>query len=99
MHQNQNGHNDQNNNKDKDVCLIIITTQGEWQNNFLKTSKVSEVITSVIQHFGFAPNGTYELRLQSNLQEPLKPERTLVSYGLADDECHKVVLTDLGMAA
>lgn len=83
----------------KEVCLIVVTTQGEWQSNFPQTTKVSEVISKVIQHFGFATNGTYELRLQSNPSEALKPERTLVSYHLVDDECHKVVFTDLGMAA
>lgn len=89
------GHDDQ---KDKKVCLIIKTTQGTWTEKFEKTDKVSDVITAVIKHFNFAPNGNYKLRLTSNPHEDLKPERTLVSYGFSA-ECQEVVFTDLGNAA
>jgi len=84
--------------KDKDVCLIIQTSQGEWKTLFPKTTKVSEVITAVKQHFNFAETGKYEMRLESNPKETLKPERTLVSYGLSE-VCQKVVFTDMGNAA
>lgn len=91
------GQNDHKN--EREACLILLTTQGDWKNAFDKTTKVAEVITAVVLKFGYANNGTYELRLQSNPKEPLKPERTLVSYGLSDEECHKIVFTDLGKAA
>lgn len=97
MSKNDNGQNDQNNKKE--ACLILLTPEGQWQHTFQKTDKVSAVITAVIDKYKYAVNGTYELRLQTNPKEPLQPERTLVSYGLSDDECHKIVFTDLGIAA
>jgi len=83
---------------EKDVCVIAVTTQGDWEKTFEKTSKVSEVIAAIIKHFGFAGNGKYELRLQPGSTETMKPERTLVSYGLSE-KCEKVFFTDLGNAA
>jgi hypothetical protein len=97
MTKNTNGGHDDHNQEKKEACLIILTPQGEWKHTFQKTDKVSEVLNATVQHFNFATNGKYELRIDP--KEEMKPERTLVSYGLADGECHKVTFTDLGIAA
>lgn len=82
--------------KDKDLTINIKTTRGKWETTFSKTTKIQEVIQAVIQHFGFATNGNYELRLESDPDNALKPERPLVSYGIKDGD--NLIFTDLGVA-
>lgn len=87
------------NEKDKEkkhLTVKIETTQGTWESDFDKTSKVREVIQAVIQHFGFAPNGKYELRLEKDPDTVLDPDRPLVSYHIVDGDV--LVFTDLGIA-
>ena len=85
-----------NSKDDKLLSLVILTADGTktWENDFPKTMKIAELITAIAAHFGLAPNGQYEVRLQNNLEEALKPERTLVSYHIEDGA--KVVFTDYG---
>jgi hypothetical protein len=89
---------DQKENKkhDKELTLKIETTQGTWEHTFDKTDKVQEVLQAVIGHFNYAPDGHYELRLAREPNNALKPERTLVSYGIENGEV--LVFTDLGVA-
>ncbi|MEZ5199297.1 MAG: hypothetical protein R2764_23815 [Bacteroidales bacterium] len=81
---------------EKNLSLIIKTTQGSWESTFLKTMKVQEVINMIIQHFGYSPKGNYELRLETNPDEALKAEKPLVSYGIKDGDV--LIFTDLGIA-
>lgn len=82
---------------DNDLAVWIQTTQGTWEEaTFPKTTKVQEVIQATTQHFGFAANGSYELYLESDRNNPLKSERTLVSYDIKDSDV--LVFTDLGVA-
>lgn len=83
-------------NDKKDLTIRIETTQGSWESTFSKTTKIQEVIQAVVHHFGFSPNGHYELRLASDPDNALKNERTLVSYGLSDGDI--LIFTDLGIA-
>lgn len=81
--------------KDKDLTLEIRTSQGTWENaTFEKTAKVQEVIDAVVEHFGFASNGNYQLQTEDG--EVLKPQRPLVSYKIEDGDV--LVFTDLGGA-
>jgi len=77
----------------QDVTISIQTTQGNWSNAFPKTDRVSQVIQAVIAHFGFAPNGKYELTFEG---KTLSPERTLVSYGI--DNGDALTFTEMGTA-
>jgi|WetSurMetagenome_2_1015567.scaffolds.fasta_scaffold117320_1 hypothetical protein len=79
-----------------EISVNIKTPSGDWKTIFTKTSKVHDVITEVVKHFTFAPNGKYELVLESNPGEPLKPERTLVSYGIKNGDA--LVFIDFGAA-
>lgn len=79
---------------DYELTLVIETSQGNWEANFQKTYKVSEVIEDVKRHFGFSNEGKYQLKLASG--ETMKPERTLVSYHLKDGD--HVTFVDLGIA-
>ncbi len=91
----QGGHEmDNHGRNDHELTLTIKTTQGSWKTVFPKTVKVADVIEAVIRHFGFSPEGRYELHLSNG--EVMKKERTLVSYGLKDGDC--LVFTDLGAA-
>lgn len=85
-----------NPNNDKELTVVVKTTQGTWTTTFSKTTKVQEVINAVIEHFGFAKKGTYELRLEADPNNPLQNERPLVSYGVKDGDV--LIFTDLGIA-
>jgi len=78
------------------LSIKIKTPAGDWDTSFEKTTKVQDVIIAVINHFSFAQNGKYELVLESKPDNPLKPERTLVSYGIKDGDI--LVLIDFGAA-
>jgi hypothetical protein len=83
--------------EDHDLVVNIETTLGTWEKvTFPKTAKIQEAIQAVIQHFGFAASGNYELRLARDPDTPLKPERPLVSYGIKDGDT--LIFTDLGVA-
>jgi len=81
---------------DSEVEIEVNTTQGSMARTFSKTAKIQDVINAVIAFFQFAQNGSYELRKDSDPQVALKPERTLVSYHIADGEIF--IFTDLGVA-
>jgi hypothetical protein len=79
---------------DKDLEVTIKTTKGTWYKaTFPKTAKVEDVIRAVKQHFDYANNGNYELKLEGSTIQ-LKPERTLVSEGIKDGDV--LIFTDLG---
>jgi|GEM_PF-1152124 len=81
---------------DKLISLVILTSDGNktWNHDFPKTMKVSQLIQAIATQFHLAQNGQYEVRLETNLEEALKPERTLVSYQIQDGA--RMILTDLG---
>jgi hypothetical protein len=86
----------QKENKEHIVSIDIETTRGKWDKaTFEKTAKIQEVIQATVQHFGYAQNGKYEMRLKTNPDQPLKPERTLESYKIDDGSV--LIFTDLGV--
>ena len=80
----------------KELSVRIETTQGVWDTSFDKSTKIQEVIQAVVQHFGFAQNGNYELRMAKAPDTPLQPERPLISYHIHDGDV--LIFTDLGVA-
>jgi hypothetical protein len=78
----------------KDVDVAIQTTRGSKQFTFSKETKISEVIAKVVAAFGFAPGDHFQLVSKTNPGEPLKPERTLVSYGIKSGDV--LILTAVG---
>ena len=80
--------------KDKSIEVKIQSTRGTKDFSFPKETKISEVIEQAVNAFGFAPGDRFELVLASNPGEPLKPERTLVSYHIVDGTV--LVLTSVG---
>ena len=86
----------ENRRSDNDLEIIIHTPRGEWKIAFPKTTKVQEVINAVVEHFGFSKEGKYQLHLKNKPDEPLEPQRPLVSYGIKDGDI--LVFTDLGVA-
>jgi hypothetical protein len=81
---------------DSNITLIIRTVKGELKKDFPKTAKIAEVIAAVIQHFNFNSEGKYELNTENDPDNPLDPNRPLVSFGLKDGDV--LVFTDLGVA-
>ncbi|MEO9475100.1 MAG: EsaB/YukD family protein [Cyclobacteriaceae bacterium] len=92
--ENQGGEKERSN--DNLLSVIIQTPQGDWSTDFPKTSKVSDVIKAIVDHFGFSSEGKYELRLDVNPNEALDPNRPLVSYGVKDGDV--LVFIDFGQA-
>lgn len=90
-------HKDQMRNDNEITLLIVVPTQTEpWEATFPKTSKISEVISAVVQQFEFASNGQYELKLDSDPNVELDPQRPLVSFGIKDGD--KLIFIDFGQA-
>ncbi|MCH8902484.1 MAG: hypothetical protein IIA45_01010 [Bacteroidetes bacterium] len=80
----------------KNISLIIKSTQGDWSSSFSQTLKIQELINEVREHFGFASDGSYELRLESDPNNTLDPVRPIVSFQLKDGD--SLIFTDLGIA-
>ncbi len=87
-----------NGRKDNEITvLIIVPVQTEpWEAMFPKTAKIADVIAAVVEKFGFATNGQYELKLDSDPNIELEPQRPLVSYGIKDGD--KLIFIDFGQA-
>lgn len=82
--------------EDHTVSLTIQTAQGVWNDaTFKEEDKVKQVIEAVIAHFGFSPNGKYELTLKGH-SEPLNPDRTLESYRIKSGSI--LIFTEKGTA-
>jgi hypothetical protein len=86
----------ENDKGDKDLAVIVKGPEQAWHTNFPKTIKVSEVITAYVEHFKLAPSPKYELKLETDPNTLLKPERPLVSYGVKDGDV--LVFVDFGDA-
>lgn len=87
--------NEQNDNE-LTIFIVVPAQQEPWETSLSKTTKVSEVIQKVIDQFGFATNGKYELKLEDDPNTNLIPERPLVSYGVKDGD--KLIFIDFGQA-
>jgi hypothetical protein len=81
---------------DQDLTVIIKGPEPDWETTFPKTAKVSEVINAYVEKFNLSRKGKYELRLESDPNTALKPERTLVSYQIKDGDV--LVFVDFGEA-
>jgi hypothetical protein len=79
---------------DKNLEVNVSTTRGTKQFSFPKQTKVEEVLRQVIAALGFAAGDSFQLVLAENTSEPLRPERTLVSYHVADGAT--LILTAVG---
>lgn len=80
--------------QDKTRTVQIQSTRGTKEFSFPKETKLSDVISTAVTAFGFAPGDKFELVLASNPGETLQPERTLVSYHIADGTV--LILTAVG---
>jgi type VII secretion system (Wss) protein YukD len=79
---------------DKVLELTVETTRGTKSVSFDKTAKVADVIAEVVRLCGFSSGDKFDLFLKSDLQHPLQPERTLVSYHMTDGTV--LVLSQVG---
>jgi len=79
---------------DKTVEIKIQSTRGTKEFSFPKETKIADVIAKAVAAFDFAPGDKFELVLATNPKEQLQPERTLVSYHIADGTV--LVLTAIG---
>jgi hypothetical protein len=81
---------------DNELSVIIKGPEPAWDTTFPKTVKVSEVIAAYVAHFKLAPSPKYDLKLESDPNTVLKPERPLVSYQVKDSDV--LVFVDFGDA-
>lgn len=78
----------------KTIDIRVQSTRGTKDFSFDKETKISEVIAAVVAAFDFATGDRFELVLASNTSDPLKLERPLVSYHLANGAV--LILTAIG---
>ena len=79
----------------KTILITIKTTQGDWETEFQKTDKIQDVLTAVLEHFSFADGESLALYLESDPDNPLEVERTLVSYKIENGDI--LDLSDFGV--
>lgn len=79
---------------EKQVKVEVQSSRGSKTFDFSREDKVSTVISTAAEAFGFSLSDTFRLVLKSNPSEPLQPDRTLVSYHVADGTV--MILTDIG---
>ena len=79
---------------DRTLEIVIQSTRGSKKFSFPKETRIAEVIEEAIVAFGFAPGDKFEFVLATNPGEPLRPERTLVSYHIEDGDI--LILTAIG---
>lgn len=90
-------HEDNERNNNEILLFIVVPTKPEpWEVTFQNTTKIEEVISAVIEEFEFASNGQYELKLDSDPDVELEPQRPLISYGIKDND--KLIFIDFGQA-
>jgi hypothetical protein len=79
------------------IILTIETPKGKWENvAFRKELTISELILKVINKFGFAPDGNYQLKIKGQ-NDPLPGSSTLEGLHLKDH--NTLVFIDLGKGA
>lgn len=67
---------------DDDLTLGIATPAGLFTGTFRKTTKVKEVIATVVEQMGLAAGDQFDLAYNGEILEPT--ERPLVSFRLED---------------
>ena len=76
------------------ITITVETTRGTKTLTVEKTIKVSELIAKVVALCGFNPGDRFDLFLKTDLQNPLQPERPLVSYHIENGAI--LVLSQVG---
>lgn len=66
--------------KDKEIALKVATPKGMFEGTFEKTTKIQDVITTIIEKMGLSGADRYELHYGDTVLQPI--ERTLVSFQL-----------------
>jgi hypothetical protein len=79
---------------DRTLEIVIQSTRGSKKFSFPKETKIADVIAKAVAAFGFAQGDKFELVLATSPGEPLRPERTLVSYHIEDGDIF--ILTAIG---
>ena len=78
----------------KQVEVEIQSSRGTRRFTFPEEEKISGVIRTAAEAFGFSLSDTFRLVLATNPSEPLQPERTLASYRVGNGTV--LILTDIG---
>lgn len=84
--------NTQEDSGQRKVHLTIITTSGNWEEDFLPATRVSEVISATLHHFhdSLSQSEQYELRRKGG-GEPLDPSRSLADQDVLTDQAVRLV--------
>jgi hypothetical protein len=78
---------------DHTIAVTIQTGRGAGEFTFVQQTKVAEAIQVAIEQFGF-PAGDGYILVRASTNEQLQPERSLVSYQIADGEI--LILSAIG---
>ena len=78
----------------KHVEVEVQSSRGVRKFSFPEEEKISAVIRTAAEAFGFSLSDTFRLVLQSKASEPLQPDRTLASYHVVNGTV--LILTDVG---
>lgn len=81
--------------QDQDITLDIATPRGPFVGEFPKTTKVAEVINTVVSAVGLTLGEQFELVYNGAVLQPT--ERPIVSFGLEDGAKLELVATGSGV--
>ena len=80
----------------KTISIVVDSAKGSVELEVLKTAKVQEVLSQAVSALNLGNPADWELVYQG---ERMKPERTLVSYGVKDEdhlELSRITVKGLG---
>jgi len=68
------------------VTINLITTKGQWNTTFQKSSRVKDVILGTRMHFRLPKDVKFIIYNQSSPEIEFDPDRALVNYNVKDGD-------------
>ena len=78
------------------ITIVVITTYGDFSNEYDKTAKLQTVLEDTLSHFNLDVSPTHGLIIQGDLENELKLIRPIVSYNIETGTVLELV--DIGAA-
>ncbi|MFB3151858.1 MAG: hypothetical protein ACE1Y0_00060 [Nitrosopumilaceae archaeon] len=68
------------------VTVKLITTKGDWETTFQKSTRVKDVILALKVHFRLPKDSKFTLYKQTSPEVGFEPDRALINYSVKDGD-------------